>query len=120
MFYHVTRSISGAELDVSYLTSRLAVMSYPCEGLEVATLGRNHVEDVRALLEGRHGANYAVYNVSGRSCGSNKFPVKVYDYVWAPTRAPSLSQLFSICESMYSYLLQDQKHACVVHCVVSL
>jgi len=39
-------------------------MSFPAEGIESAY--RNHAEDVRALLEGRHQGFFMVYNVSGR------------------------------------------------------
>ena len=39
------RSMGNRELDLSYITSRLIVMSYPAEGIESAY--RNHLEDVR-------------------------------------------------------------------------
>ncbi|CAG0914083.1 unnamed protein product [Notodromas monacha] len=113
----VQQSIVGLEVDVSYITNRLVVMSYPAEGLESASADRNHVEDVRNLLDARHGPHYAVYNISGRSYASSKFPAKVYDCGWTPGRVPSLSQLFSLCESMFSYLSQDPKHTCVIHCL---
>ncbi|CAG2116429.1 unnamed protein product, partial [Medioppia subpectinata] len=45
----VQNSIARQDLDMSFLTSRLIVMSYPAEGLESAY--RNHIEDVKAFLE---------------------------------------------------------------------
>jgi cyclin G-associated kinase len=48
-----TRSIARSDLDISYVTSRLAVMPFPAEGLESAYRS-NHADDVRALLESRH------------------------------------------------------------------
>lgn len=63
----VARSMGRSEVDMSYVTSRLAVMPYPAEGLEVTTRS-NYAEDVKVYLETRHpGAHYCVYNVSGRS-----------------------------------------------------
>lgn len=54
-------------VDITYLTSRIAVMSYPGEGLELTT-NSNSAEDVRAVLEAKHHGNrYSVYNVSRRS-----------------------------------------------------
>lgn len=59
--------MARSEVDISYITSRLAVMPYPAEGLEITTKS-NYAEDVKALLETRYpGAHYCVYNVSGRS-----------------------------------------------------
>lgn len=41
-----SRSIARADLDISYITSRVVVMSYPSELLESA-YKTNHIEDVR-------------------------------------------------------------------------
>lgn len=46
-------------------------MSFPAEGLE--STYRNHIEDVKGMLDSRHGNHYFVYNVSGRSYPSAKF-----------------------------------------------
>lgn len=62
----MSRSMARSEVDMSYITSRLAVMPFPAEGLEVTTRS-NYAEDVKVYLETRHpGAHYCVYNVSGR------------------------------------------------------
>lgn len=51
------------------MTSRILVMPFPADGLEVATGYRvNHVEDVREFLDTRYpGGRYCIYNLSGRS-----------------------------------------------------
>lgn len=116
-YFLIFRSIARSDLDFSYITSRLAVMSYPAEGLESAY--RNHVEDVRALLDGRHPGHYVVYNVSGRSYSSTKFGTRVLDCGWHTRRAPPLHNLYSVCRNMYVFLGQDPKNVCVVHCLVS-
>lgn len=59
--------MSRSGVDITYMTSRLAVMSYPGEGLEM-TAYNNCAENVRTLLELKHhGTHYSVYNVSRRS-----------------------------------------------------
>ncbi|KAH9366711.1 hypothetical protein HPB48_010384 [Haemaphysalis longicornis] len=96
---HIAQQTMGkADLDFNYITSRLAgelgfvdtalvVMSYPAEGLESAY--RNHVEDVRGLLDARHRSHYAIYNVSGRAYSSAKFDCKVTERRLAgPARRP--------------------------------
>ncbi|CAN8003727.1 unnamed protein product [Ixodes hexagonus] len=109
------QTIGKSDLDFNYITSRLAVMSYPAEGLESAY--RNHVEDVRGMLDARHRGHYAIYNVSGRAYSSAKFVCKVTERGWLPRKAPPLHTLFSLCRSMLSFLGQDARNVCVVHCL---
>ena len=88
----VQQSMTRAELDLSYVTSRLIVTSFPAEGLEAAY--RHHIDDVRTALESRHGANYSVHNVSGRSYAPTKFnSARVTDCGWPQRHAPSLRTL---------------------------
>lgn len=111
----VQQSIARQDLDFNYVTSRIAVMSYPAEGLESAY--RNHVDDVRGLLDTRHSGHYAVYNVSGRAYSSVKFNAKVSEAGWPPKKSPPLNTLISLCRNMYLYLRQDPKNVCIVHCL---
>lgn len=113
---HMAQQTMGkADLDFNYITSRIAVMSYPAEGLESAY--RNHVEDVRTLLDARHRGHYAIYNVSGRAYSSAKFDCKVTERGWLARKAPPLHTLFNLCRSMLAYLNQDARNVCVVHCL---
>ncbi|GFR28810.1 cyclin-G-associated kinase [Trichonephila clavata] len=111
----VQQSIARQDLDFNYITARVAVMSYPAEGLESAY--RNHVDDVRGLLDARHSGHYAIYNVSGRAYSSVKFNAKVSEAGWPPKKSPPLNTLISLCRNMYLYLKQDPKNVCIVHCL---
>ncbi|KAK7866852.1 hypothetical protein R5R35_006024 [Gryllus longicercus] len=120
----VQQSIARSDLDISYVTSRLAVMPYPAEGLESAYRS-NHADDVRAFLESRHpGGRYAIYNVSGRSYTAGRLGGShVVDCGWLTSaagglvrHAPPLHTLYSLCEDMYMFLQQDPKNVCIVHC----
>lgn len=110
----VQQSIARSDLDFNYITSRLAVMSYPAEGIESAY--KNHIEDVRGMLEARHGNNYNVYNVSGRSYSPAKFNGRVTEFGWSSKRAPPLKTLYTICRNMLQWLNHNPKNVCVVHC----
>ncbi|PNF37550.1 Cyclin-G-associated kinase [Cryptotermes secundus] len=124
----VQQSIARSDLDISYITSRLAVMPFPAEGLESAYRA-NHIDDVRALLESRHpGGRYAIYNASGRSYTSGRLGGgRVVDCGWSIAQgvsagnivrhAPPLHTLYSICNDMYDFLQQDPKNVCIVHCM---
>ncbi|KTF92140.1 hypothetical protein cypCar_00012914 [Cyprinus carpio] len=64
-------SYAKGDLDLSYITSRIAVMSFPAEGVESAI--KNNIEDVRLFLDSRHAGHYAVYNLSKRSYRPARF-----------------------------------------------
>ncbi|XP_026101442.1 cyclin-G-associated kinase-like isoform X2 [Carassius auratus] len=108
-------SYAKGDLDLSYITSRLAVMSFPAEGVESAI--KNNIEDVRLFLDSRHAGHYAVYNLSTRSYRPARFHNRVSECGWQPRRAPTLKNLYSICKNMHQWLKQDQRNICIVHCL---
>ncbi|XP_016051333.1 PREDICTED: cyclin-G-associated kinase isoform X3 [Miniopterus natalensis] len=103
------------DLDISYITSRIAVMSFPAEGVESAI--KNNIEDVRLFLDSKHPGHYAVYNLSSRTYRPSKFHNRVSECCWAARRAPSLRSLYSVCRDMHWWLRQDHKNVCVLHCM---
>ncbi|WAR23455.1 GAK-like protein [Mya arenaria] len=111
----VSLTMNKGDLDISFITSRVAVMSFPAEGVESAI--KNHIDDVRTYLEGRHRGCYAVYNLSQRQYRNIKFENRVSDCGWPIRKAPSLANLFAICKNMHLWLRQNPKNICVVHCL---
>ncbi|KAG5207939.1 hypothetical protein R6Z07F_007971 [Ovis aries] len=103
------------DLDLSYITSRIAVMSFPAEGVESAI--KNNIEDVRLFLDSKHPGRYAVYNLSPRTYRPSKFHNRVSDCGWAARRAPSLRSLYRLCRNMHAWLRRDPGNVCVVHCM---
>ncbi|POI28204.1 hypothetical protein CIB84_008046, partial [Bambusicola thoracicus] len=104
------------DLDISYITSRIAVMSFPAEGVESAI--KNNIEDVRLCLDSKHPGHYAVYNLSPRTYRPSRFHNRVSECGWPARRAPNLQNLYSICKNMHLWLKQDQKNVCIVHCLL--
>ncbi|KAL8622464.1 hypothetical protein ACOMHN_034129 [Nucella lapillus] len=111
----VSATMNKADLDISYITTRLAVMSYPAEGMESAI--KNHIDDVRMFLESRHRNSYAVYNLTQRNYRAAKFENRVSECGWVQRKAPTLTTLFAICKNMHLWLRQNPKNMCVVHCL---
>ncbi|XP_076440781.1 cyclin-G-associated kinase-like [Babylonia areolata] len=111
----VSATMNKADLDISYITTRLAVMSYPAEGMESAI--KNHIDDVRMFLETRHRNCYAVYNLTQRNYRVAKFENRVSECGWMQRKAPTLTTLFAICKNMHLWLRQNPKNICVVHCL---
>ncbi|XP_062827613.1 cyclin-G-associated kinase isoform X3 [Anolis carolinensis] len=103
------------DLDISYITSRIAVMSFPAEGVESAI--KNNIEDVRLFLDSKHPGRYAVYNLSPRTYRPSRFHNRVSECGWPARRAPNLQNLYSICKNMHLWLKQDPKNVCIVHCL---
>ncbi|XP_029960622.1 cyclin-G-associated kinase isoform X1 [Salarias fasciatus] len=108
-------SYAKGDLDISYITSRIAVMPFPAEGVESA-MNKNNIEDVRLFLDSRHAGHYAVYNLSKRSYRPSRFHNRVSECNWQPRRAPNLRSLYSVCKNMHQWLKQDQRNICIVHC----
>lgn len=103
------------DLDISYITSRIAVMSFPAEGVESAI--KNNIEDVRMFLDAKHPGHYAVYNLSPRIYRASKFHNRVTECGWAVRRAPHLHSLYTLCRSIHAWLREDHRNVCVVHCM---
>ncbi|XP_061490080.1 cyclin-G-associated kinase isoform X3 [Rhineura floridana] len=103
------------DLDISYITSRIAVMSFPAEGVESAI--KNNIEDVRLFLDSKHPGRYAVYNLSPRTYRPSRFHNRVSECGWPARRSPNLQNLYSICKNMHLWLKQDPKNVCIVHCL---
>ncbi|XP_030062463.1 auxilin [Microcaecilia unicolor] len=108
-------SYAKGELDISYITSRIVVMSYPAEGVELGF--RNHIEDVRSFLDSRHLDHYTVFNLSQKSYRSAKFHNRVSECSWPVRQAPSLHNLYAVCKNMYNWLQQNPKNVCIIHCM---
>lgn len=116
----VQQSITKQDLDLSYLTSNLIVMSYPAEGLE--STYRNHCKDVRAYLESKK-CPYMIVNVSGRAYGSDKFGHNKKlingNESWKDSaKIASFVELIDICDKISDWLVgQKDKKLLIVHCI---
>ncbi|KAM8890369.1 auxilin isoform 1-T1 [Synchiropus picturatus] len=102
------------ELDISYITSRIIVMTYPAESVQIAY--QNHVEDIRSFLDSRHADHYTVFNLSQRNYRGAKFSNRVSECNWPSRQAPSLHNLFAVCKNMHNWLKQNPKNVCVITC----
>ncbi|XP_026521498.1 putative tyrosine-protein phosphatase auxilin [Notechis scutatus] len=108
-------SYAKGELDISYITSRIIVMSFPGEGVELGF--RNHIDDVRTFLDSRHPDHYTVFNLSPKSYRTARFHNRVSECSWPIRQAPSLHNLYAVCKNMHNWLEQNPKNVCVIHCM---
>ncbi|KAK2107203.1 putative tyrosine-protein phosphatase auxilin [Saguinus oedipus] len=64
-------SYTKGDLDFTYVTSRIIVMSFPLDNVDIGF--RNQVDDIRSFLDSRHLDHYTVYNLSPKSYRTAKF-----------------------------------------------
>ncbi|KAM4739891.1 auxilin isoform 5-T6 [Anableps anableps] len=111
---HQVATYTKGELDISYITSRIIVMTYPAESVQIGY--QNHVEDIRSFLDSRHADHYTVFNLSQRNYRGAKFSNRVSECNWPSRQAPSLHNLFAVCKNMHNWLKQNPKNVCVITC----
>ena len=58
----VNSLLSTKDLDLHLLTSRVAGMSCPTDGMDLSSY-KNSIDDIRQILEARHAGHYAVFNL---------------------------------------------------------
>uniref|UniRef100_A0A1I8PUS5 non-specific serine/threonine protein kinase n=1 Tax=Stomoxys calcitrans TaxID=35570 RepID=A0A1I8PUS5_STOCA len=112
------QTIARADLDISYITSRVLVMPCPSEGFESA-YKTNNIEDVRLSIESRFPPQkVSVYNFGPRSCPRLAPPVRTVEagsiYGCSQARAPNLQGLYSVAEDMYGFLTADPKSIVII------
>ncbi|CDI97027.1 cyclin g associated kinase [Echinococcus multilocularis] len=113
----VTAAIPN-DLDLQYITSRIAVMSYPAEsGLETVVGSRNSMEEAQLYLDRHHPNSYAVYNLSSRAYRfPHWFGGRVSFRPFESNRAPTLWSLVELCQNARLWLSQKPGNVCIIHC----
>ena len=101
-------------LDLSYITPRIIAMAFPGSG--IYGFIRNNIDDVSNFLRERHGENYVVINLSGKTYDNSKFNNNVIEHRLVDHHAPSLNSLFEICYEIHKYLTSDISNVVVVNC----
>ena len=102
-------------LDLSYITPRIIVMSYPSSFPKI--FSGNNIKTVSDFLNERHGKNYLVINLSEKKNNLSKFEGKVIFYETKIFNIPPrLVTLFSICNEIYDYLNKNISNVVVINC----
>ena len=101
-------------LDLSYITPRIIAMAFPGNG--IFGIIRNNIDEVSNFLRERHGDNYLVINLSGKTYDNSKFNNNVIEHRLVDHHAPSLNSLFEICYEIHKYLTSNISNVVVVNC----
>ncbi|XP_076811741.1 cyclin-G-associated kinase-like isoform X1 [Clavelina lepadiformis] len=108
-------SYAKSDLDVTYLTSKIAVMSYPADGMEATY--KNNIDEVCAYLDSKHKDHYAVYNLTTRQYNAARFHHRVVNLGWTARNAPTLHTLFTLCKHIIQWMKKDTSNVAVIHCL---
>ena len=103
---------------MSYVTSRLIIISSPTEGIESAAFG-NNIDQIKEAIESKHGRNYRIYNMANKSIRKDKF-AQVLDLgaQLNSNRAPSITFMCKLAANVIKFLSESdvKQTVCVVCC----
>lgn len=106
---------TGADMDLSYITSTIIAMGLPASGLEAAW--RNHIDDVARFLKTQHPDKFMIWNLSEKEYDYSKFNNQLQDFGFPDHHSPPMDMLFKIILSMDNWLRASQDNVAVVHCL---
>ena len=112
----VQSSINRTDIDLSYVTSRLIVMSCPTEGIESAAFG-NNIDLIKEVIETKHGRNYRIYNLANKNYRKEKF-AQVIDLgsQLSANRAPPNALICKLAANINKFLSENSKNVCIINC----
>ncbi|KAH3757844.1 Phosphatidylinositol-3,4,5-trisphosphate 3-phosphatase and dual-specificity protein phosphatase PTEN [Pelomyxa schiedti] len=105
---------NGFDLDLSYITDNILAMSFPSSG--VTAVWRNHIDEVVRLLEANHTDRFMIWNLSEIQYDYEKFSNRIFDFPFLDHHAPSIPRLFTILNSLETWLSENSLNVAVVHC----
>eukprot|EP00095_Tigriopus_kingsejongensis_P003085 maker-scaffold210_size256293-snap-gene-1.23 protein:Tk03085 transcript:maker-scaffold210_size256293-snap-gene-1.23-mRNA-1 annotation:"cyclin-g-associated kinase" len=112
----VSSWLAPKDLDFHLLTSRVAAMSYPAEGLDYTS--RNQLEDIRQIMEANHLGHYAIVNLCERHYPALRFASgTLIDAGWSSQTVPSLEQLLETSVKVIEYLTSHKSNVVALHCL---
>lgn len=108
------------DLDISFITDRILVMSFPYSTQELSTFqtkGRNQIDTVERFLSGKYNKSYRVYNL----CKENKYSDTRFNgniglYPFEDHCSPSLSLIHAFLKDMQQWMGASGSNVSVVHC----
>eukprot|EP01105_Mastigella_eilhardi_P024183 TRINITY_DN6268_c0_g1_i1.p1 TRINITY_DN6268_c0_g1~~TRINITY_DN6268_c0_g1_i1.p1 ORF type:complete len:591 (+),score=125.23 TRINITY_DN6268_c0_g1_i1:125-1774(+) len=89
-------------------------MSFPSQGF--SSLWRNHIDDVRQLLQTYHPDSFLILNLSEEGYDYDKFDNQIIEMPFPDHHAPPLHLLFNIIKMLDSWINAAPRNVAVIHC----
>ncbi len=82
---------------------------------------RNHIEDVKTMMESQHGGHYTLYNLCERTYAASRFPSGhvVHAPLISQDSAPCLDTLLDLCAGILDYLSRDENQRTLSFCLMA-
>eukprot|EP01113_Clastostelium_recurvatum_P033160 TRINITY_DN4352_c0_g1_i2.p1 TRINITY_DN4352_c0_g1~~TRINITY_DN4352_c0_g1_i2.p1 ORF type:complete len:1178 (+),score=171.65 TRINITY_DN4352_c0_g1_i2:40-3534(+) len=104
---------TGHDLDISYITDRLLVCSFPTEGM----FFKNTMLETLRFLETAHKDHYKMYNLCAESkYDPTKFKGRVAEYPVVEGTPPTMDCIYHFINDVNAWLDANPLHVGVVHC----
>jgi len=105
-----------SELDLDYITPKLAVMSAPSDGIQSSVGLSNNVDVLSSYLNEQHSNSYIVFNLISKQYNTQKLNNKVLNCGWPCKGLPSLESLLQTSYKIIKWLEKSPKNAAIIHC----
>ena len=92
----------------------IIAMAYPASGAE--GLYRNNIQDVARFLNGRHGENYMIFNLSERHYDNSLFGHRVLELGFPDHYPPTCAVGWTLCRTLDAWLSAAPENVVIVHC----
>jgi cyclin G-associated kinase len=113
----VSSLLATKDVDLHLLTSRVAAMSCPSDGMDLSSY-KNSIEDIRQIMEARHSGHYAIFNLCEKKYQPARFPSgHVIDAGWTSLAPPSLEEILNVTMRALEFLGLSRQNVITMHCV---
>lgn len=105
----------GFDLDLTYITTSIIAMGYPCSTLERTY--RNAMSEVQRFMSRKHAGHYKVYNLcSERAYNPSSFEKVSAEFVFKDHNPPPFEMIELFCKDLHQYLSEDPRNVAAIHC----
>ena len=112
----VSSLLAPKDADFDLITSKVAVMSFPSEGIDLTY--KNQIDEIRLILEARQADHYAVINSCERKYSAGRFPRgRLIDAGWSAQVPPTAEQVLNVAMQALEFLGQHKRNVVAIHCL---
>eukprot|EP00050_Salpingoeca_kvevrii_P002018 m.185116 g.185116 ORF g.185116 m.185116 type:complete len:1124 (+) comp10516_c0_seq2:164-3535(+) len=108
---------AASNLDVRFITPRIAAMGRPWQRRTEKRAARNHVQELATFLETHHKGRYMIFNLCPFECQYEyeQLSEQVVEFD-VELQAPSFETILNLCKALAAWLALGADNVALVHC----